>query len=323
MNEPGTSRTGDDLAGWSRMTTAMEPGRLLYSRRGRRGEKSVRRGLVRRLSGFLCSDSHLSGGKSADLTGSSLFRNGPSQDPRGLESLVRGLAGSVEGRSAIRCGDHPQRDSRYPERCVSARLRTGVWVLRRGVVQDLGSRCGGRRLRTGRVDGSHRSVEDAEKVRREVTAGPNPDTSEGREQATARRADVAAYVILTARGFQRATPRKDVTTALARTDNTPNRCPQHPKAGSQRPKDRVATWSRHVATPDGGWPASANRLAAVHSDLAARDRRRTARAENVATSRNLLAASDENPVLALQGPSCARFSTPIHEGGHREQQTRL
>src|ERR1035437_2675240 len=98
MNEPKTSRTGDDLAGWSRMTTAMEPGRLLYSRRSRRGEESVGRGLVRRLSEYLCSGSHLSGGNSTEVTGSSLFRNGPSRHPRGLEALVRGLAGSVEGR---------------------------------------------------------------------------------------------------------------------------------------------------------------------------------------------------------------------------------
>jgi hypothetical protein len=300
------------------MTTVIETGRCLASRSSRRGEASIRREFVRRLFECLAADSHSRSGNSADVTGFPLFRNGPSPDHHLLKSHARGLAGSAEGLRGVRCGVHLQRDPQCPERSVCALVRTGVWMLRRSGAGDPRSRCAGRRLRAGHVEGSRRRVEGAEKVRRGLTAGPISDTPEGRERPTARRAEAAAGVSLTAREFQLATPPRDLTTALARTDDTPNPCSQHPKTGSQRPKNELATTSRHVATLDRSWADTAKRLTAARSGVAATNPRRTARAGKLATSGNLLAASNENPVPALQVPLCASFSTPSHEGGHRE-----
>jgi hypothetical protein len=303
------------------MTKVMEPGKWLDLRCSRCGETSIRRGLVRGVIECLPSDSRLGDGNAADMTGSSLFRNSPARRRRGLESLVRGLAGSAEGRRGVRCGDCLRRHPRYSGPPARARCRTGVCALSRGVAERLGRLCEGRHSRAARVEGGHRSVEGAEEVCPDVTAGPIWDTAERRDQATARRAGAAQGIVPTARKRQRATPRNELTTDLARPDNDLNLCSQRPKASSRHPKNRLATWSRHVAAPDRGWAASANQLAAERSDLAAQDPRRTARAEKIATSRNFLATSIVDPEPILQGSCAVHLSTQLHEGGHREQQT--
>jgi hypothetical protein len=300
------------------MTTVMEAGKRLDLRSGRRRRASDRRGLVRGVFEYLPSDCHLSGGNSANVTGTSVFRDGSSRRSRGLESLERGLTGSVEGRRGVRCGDHLQPHPRYPRRRALTRCRKGECVLGRGVAEDLGRLCEGRHSRAATVEEGHRSAEGAEKVCLDVTAGPIPDTAEGHGRATDRRAEAAEGIAQTARKRQRATPREDLTTALARPDNAVSPFAQRPNTGSQHLKNRLATWSRHVAAPDCGWAASANRLAAERSDLAALGPRRTAREEKLATSRNFLATSIVDPEPTVQGSCSVHLSTQLHEGGHRE-----
>jgi hypothetical protein len=300
------------------MTTVMEPGKWLDLRCSRCGETSIRRGLVRGVFGCLPSGSRLGDGNAEDMTGSSLFRNGPARHRRALEAPVRGPVGSAEGRRGVQCGDCLRRYPRHAGCPACARCRTGVCILSRGVAEGLGRLCASRHSRAARDEEGHRSVEGAEKACPDVTAGPITDTAEGQGQAPDRRAETAEGIALTARKWQRATPRKQRTTIPTRPDHVSNPCSQRPGASSQRPKNRLATWSRYVAAPDRGWAASATRLAAERSDLAAQDPRRTAREKKFATSGNFLATSIVDPEPALQGSCCVHSSTPLLEGGHRE-----
>ena len=226
------------------MTTVVESCAWLRSRSGRRRETCLRRGLGRSLCGRVSAGSNPGAGNALEVTSPSLLRDGPSGHHRELNIRAYGFAGSSKGRCAPRDGDGGQPGSRLLTGTPCFQVRIGVSQFRRCGPRDVVGGCDGRRCRTGHVDGAPWRVEGAEEVCPDVTTGPNPDTADEREETTAPRAEVAPGFVLTGREFQRATPRRELTTALARPDTVLSPRSQPPKTGSQR---APGMWRRPAA----------------------------------------------------------------------------